>query len=443
MSKTETRPRVLVIGADRYCLEACVRRDIDAVVVLGAKHWDDGLIEVPPPLRMLLVDDQSSAEGILAAVYRAGLGDVAWDAVHTGDEYALVAASLLARHYGCPTIGPATAVRFRDKAVQKRTVASAGIPTAKATLIEDVYDVSGIDELPYRRAVLKPVAGAATARTTVVNSVEELRARSREYAAARIPERVFLLEEFVDGDEWIVDGVLFDGELLFGAVGTYGVPCLTLIEENLPLSVMRFDPETDASAYHKAVPFARAALAALGLRNGVFHLELFHDPRTGELTFGECGARRGGGLTHEELQAKFNVHLGECALLCSLGRRPELNVKQRPDVIGMGFLAGRPGVLVRCPTPAQLMELPGVEFARIEAAYGTRFGGGVTNTLQRAGQVMIAADSADELAGRLAEVNAWFADRVVTVPDGARPREARAWQREVWPQDDFRDTMWR
>lgn len=440
---TEPRPKVLVIGTDRYCVDACVRFDIDATFLVGAETWDDGLIEVPERFRVLPVDDQASAEGILAALHRAGLGDVTWDAVHTGDEYALVAVSLLAQHLGCRTIGPVTAMHFRDKAVQKRTVAAAGLRAARTTVIEDIFDVSGIEELPYPCAVLKPVAGAATTMTTVVGSVEELRARSREYAAERIRERIFLLEEFVGGDEWLVDGVLFDGQLLFCGVATYAVPCLTTVRDNLPVSMRRFDPETDKWAYDKAVPFTRTALAALGLRYGVFHLELFHDAQTGELTFGECAARRGGGMIHEEVQAKFNVHLGECALLGSLGRRPEINVKLRPEAIGTGYLPGKPGTLLDCPTSAQLLELPGVEFARVESPRGTRFAGRAASTDQRLGQVLIAAETPDQLDSRFAEVRAWFAERVVTVPDGVRARELRSWQREIWPHKDFGDTLWR
>lgn len=439
---TSRRPRVLVIGVDRYALEACERLDVDAVVVVGAATWDHGLITVPERLRRILVDDQTSPEQVLAGLHRAGLGEHAWDAVHTGDEFSLVAASLLAEHLGCPTIGPHTAVRFRDKSVQKRILREAGLPVARTTVVEDILDVSAIAELPYQKAVLKPVTGAGTARTTVVSSVDELRARSREYAVDGVTQRVFLLEEFVEGEEWIVDGVLHDGELLFCTVGAYAQPCLTAVTHNQALSTRRFGGEADAWVLDRAVPFAEKAVRALGLRAGLFHMELFHDGATGRLTFGECGARRGGAATHEEVLAKFGVHLGECALLCSMGRRPAINVKERPEAFGCGYLSAPPGVLVSCPDPARLVELPGVEFARIEEPYGTRFDGDVATTSQRLGIVLVAAETQDEVDQRLTEVRAWFAERTVTVPDRVRPRELRAWQRRTAPESDFRDTLW-
>jgi hypothetical protein len=145
---------------------------------------------------------------------------------------------------------------------------------------------------------------------------------------------------------------------------------------------------------------------------------------------------------HEELQAKFGVHLGESAVLCAAGRRPDLAVKVDHRVIGGGFLTGRPGTLLRCPTPAELCARPGVLFARIERPYGTRIAADLAGTNTRVGQCLVAADSPDEFYQRLAEVRAWFDERLVVLPDKAINRDLRAWQRETWPDADFSDTMW-
>ena len=439
---TGQRPSILMLGTDRYAMRACLKHDIDAVVVWGPGGRDNGFVDVPEGLRVLPVDDQSSVEAILMALHRAGLAGHRFDGVQTTDEYALVTASLLAAHLGCDFLDPGTAVHFRDKSLQKKRVRAAGLKAARATVIDDVHDVSGITELPYAKAVLKPIAGAGTTRTSVVESVDELRARSAEYRKAQTKQRTFALEEFVTGDEWTADGILFDGELLFCSFATYGEPCVTTVSEGRPLSLRRFDPDRDKAVYDLGLPVVRGALEALGLRNGVFHMELFHDRETGELAFSECAARRGGVLVHEELQAKFQVNLAENAVLCAIGRRPEPQVKTDPRVIGGGFLMGRPGTLVQCPTPAEIVARPGVLFARVERPYGTRVVGELSNTNQRIAQCLIAADSEEEFARRLAEVRAWFDGQVVVLPDVLTNRERRDWQRETWPDADFGDTSW-
>jgi hypothetical protein len=436
------RPLVLILGTDKYILQAAQRLDVEVVVAWGSGAYDYGLQEVPPGMTTIRVDDVANPESILMALHRAGLADRRFDAVQTSDEWAVITAGVLASYLGCRGTDPATGVYFRDKSLQKRRVAAAGVATAATTVIEDIYDVSAFTTLPYARGVLKPVAGAATARTSIVESVAQLQAASLAYRRTGVAQRTFVLEEHVGGDEWVADGIVFDGEVLFCAMGTYGAPCLTVVDQELPLWLRRFDPETEAWAYSRGEPVVRRALSALGLRDGVFHMEFFHDPATGELTFSECAARRGGALVHEEMLAKFNVHLGEAALLCALGRRPEPAVKIRPGVIGGTYLMGRPGTLFRCPSPADLTALPGVEYARIEFPAGGQFAPGVGSTNQRVGQVLVSADSESALIRRFDEVREWFDERLLVAPHDATMRDRRAWQHRIWPDADFRDHPW-
>ncbi|MFD5343738.1 hypothetical protein ACFWJY_08205 [Streptomyces anulatus] len=437
----DNRPLVLMLGSARYVPQACVRLGVDAVVVSGADERDEGGTPIPEGLTVLPVDDQTSPEAVLAALHRSGLADRTFDAVVTTDEFALVCAGLLAEHLGCRAIDPRTALRFRDKYLQKRVVAAAGVDTARVTLIDDVHDTTGLTELPYRRAVLKPVAGAATAFTGVVNGIDDLHAASRRYRAARTAARTFVLEEFVGGSEWIADGVVFGGEVLFWSLGTYGDPCLTAVERGLPLWLRRFDPDTESWQYEAAEPVVRRALDALGLTDGVFHMELFHDPGTGRVVFSECAARRGGALIHEETLAKFGVDLAEAMLLCALGTRPRINVKARPETIGTAYFSGRPGTVLDVPTAEQLTALPGVEYARVDIRIGTTWDAGARSTDQRAAQVMVAAASEADLLRRFTELRAWFDERLVVVDPRATGRELRDGQR-VAPATGARVAPW-
>ena len=443
----EHRPRILMLGTDRYAMQACLRHDIDAVVICGPGGRDNGFVPVPDGLCALPVDDQSSVEAIMMALHRAGLADRQFAGIQTTDEWALVTGSVLAPHLGCDFLDPTTAVHFRDKSLQKRRVRAAGLKATQVTVIDDVHDMSGLlagmDELPYPKAVLKPIAGAAAVRTSVVDSLDALRAQGEAYRRAKTKQRTFVLEEFVTGDEWVADGFVFDGELVFCSLGTYASPCLSTVSQGQALSIRRFDPDRDQAMFALGLPVVRGALRALGLRSSVFHMELFYDPQTGDVTFSECAARRGGGLVHEEMQAKYGVNLGESAVLCAVGQRPEPPAKIDPRVIGFGFLMGRSGTLVRCPSPAEITARPGVLFARVERPYGAHLSGEIAGTNDRIAQCLIAADSEQEFTKLLAEVRAWFDERVVVIPDGAINRELRALQRDCWPDADFSDTVWR
>ncbi|MEV7026414.1 hypothetical protein [Kitasatospora sp. NPDC093558] len=439
--ENESPVRILLVGPDRYGMRACVRLGLQTTVVWGAASWDQGHIAIPDEVTVIRVDDHTSAESVLMALDRAGLTS-SFDAVYSTAEDALVMVGLLAAHLGLPALPPEVAVRFRDKSVQKREVGAAGVATAGSAVVDDVHDVSGITELGFAKAVLKPVAGVATERTSVVSSPADLQRRSEEYRRQGTAQRTFILEDFVRGEEWIADGVLFEGELLFCALGRYGDPCLTAVDTGRPLNYRHFDPDDESWAYDRALPVITASLAALGLRDGIFHMELFHDPGTGALTFGECAARRGGGLMQEVVHAKFNVDLAQCAIQVALGRRPALDVKIRRAVVGGSHLTAGPGLLLDCPTVDQVMARPGVEFARIERPVGGRTPA-VAGTDHRIGQFMVAADTADELQQRFAEVWDWFGPQVRIVPEGLTPRELRGLQSTLRPGVRFGDTLWR
>ncbi|HEX6468457.1 MAG TPA: hypothetical protein VF069_05125 [Streptosporangiaceae bacterium] len=451
-------PRVLLVGLDRYGMRACVRLGLDTVVVCGGPSWDAGVVAVPDGVRVLRVDEHSSPEAVLMALHRAGLGERgAFDAVYTSDEWSLVMVSLLARHFGVRGLSPRTAVRFRDKTLQKQVVRDAGVAAARTMLIEDIHDLSGASAVRepafwrdlgrgFGRAVLKPVAGAATARTSIVTSADDLVARARDYREQRTAQRTFVLEEYVGGEEWIADGVVYDGELLFCAVGRYGDPCLTALGEGRPLTLRHFDPDAEAWAYRRALPVVAAALKALGLRDAPFHMELFHDPDTEAVTFSECAARRGGALIHEQVLVKFRVDLAEASVLAALGRRPDIRPAIRAGAVGSTYLTdpgGRSGILLGCPSAAELAALPCVEYARIERPVGARLAPGLASTNQRIGQCLVVADTVPRLAERLDTVRDWFAARLRILPDGLTPRQLRDLAYGSGPGGAAEDAHWR
>ncbi|GAA2139256.1 hypothetical protein GCM10009760_21270 [Kitasatospora kazusensis] len=423
----DPKPTVLILGTDRYLLRACERHDVDAVLVCGSLSWERGLLDLPGSMTVLRVDDQNDLEAVLAALHRAGLGNRAFDAVLTNDEWSLVTAGALARLLGCRGIDPTVALHFRDKYLQKERVRAAGVRTARSTVIEDIYEVDA-EAMRFERAVLKPVAGAGTARTSLIGGAADLRNRSEEYRAQRIHGRTFVLEEFVPGDEWVVDGVVVDGRVVFTAVGRYLVPCLDVVDRRLPLSMWLFDPGTEAWAYELAGPLVQSAISALGLRDGVFHLELFHDPETGEVTFSECAARRGGGLTHEEVDCKFGVDLGEAALLCALGRDTRITPVVRPGVVGCSYVSTRPGTLVDSPSVAEVLAQANVEYVSVDQPFGTEFPEAYGTTSQKFGALLLLTDGEDEFATRTEELRDWFADRLVIAPTHGTARELRLWQ---------------
>jgi biotin carboxylase/acyl carrier protein len=433
-------PALLLLGLDRYTLRACVTEGIPAVVVCSHTSWDRGSIEVPQQIPVLRVDDQRNAESVLSALHRAGLADGGLRGLQTSHEESVVTAAVLGRALGLNALPVPAAVALRDKSVQKSRIRAAGLRTARCRVIEDLAAVDGTPMRDFARAVLKPIAGSATRRTTFLESEADLLAQAAQVRGASEPARSYLLEEAVTGDEWLADGVVHRGELRFLALGRYQEPLLRMLNTDTPLIMYRLDPVGDADAYTRVEPVVRTALTALGLDDGVFHMELFVDDETGHVTFSECAGRRGGGLIQEEVHLKYGVDLGRAAVRVAADLDPDL----RPDVltatVGSTMISGPGGTLVSCPTPAELMTQPGVEFARLHAAYGTTLGSGRGSTTERIAETLIVADSADGVLHRADGIRRWFLDRTVVVPTRPTGRELRFWQARHWPDRARVDT---
>jgi hypothetical protein len=424
---------LLNIGVDRYVLRACARHAAQTVALCPPGHWDFGPTVPSKGVRVLRADDLSSPESVMGALHRAGLGDHRFDALHTDDEFALVSAGLLARVLGCVGIDPMVALNFRDKVLQKRKLHQAGISTAATTVIDDIHDVTHLAEANINRSVLKPLSFVGTGYTSTVSSYEDLAAQSRVLRSADLARRTFVLEEFMDGEEWVANGIVHDGEVLFLSLSTYGEPCLTALTEQRPLWARVMDPDDEAWAYARAEAVVKASLEALGMSSGVFHMELFHNEETGTISFGECAARRGGGLTQEQILHKFNVDLAEAGVLCAMGKRPDLNVKVRPGYVGYTHLLGRPGTLMSYPSVKELEGQPGVLYARYEHPLGSRLPESIEFIGQSFGLVLLTAASKDELVDRVASTRSWVDERLVVADPRLTFREHRLWHESQWP----------
>ncbi|WP_331728534.1 ATP-grasp domain-containing protein [Streptomyces sp. NBC_00158] len=421
-----SRLRPLFVGVDRYVLRACGLRGIPAVVVYGPYWRDSGIPDLPDCVTAVFVEDECSAEAVLTALTRAGLGEERFASVSTTNEYALINVAVLAKALGAPGIPPAVAVRFRDKFAQKEAVRARGIRTARAFVLEDIHDEE-IPELPFEAGVIKPVTGAATRQTATVRSTDELRKTVRRFRSEAGSARTFVVEEFQRGDEWLVDGVVHDGEVRFMSVAEYTDTCLAVVESQATMQDRRFDPTTEEWAFRLAEPVVRAALEALELTDGIFHMELFH--HEGEVSFSECAARRGG-FVQEQVEAKFGVDLGDAALSLALGEAPDVTADVRPGIVGGTYITTSPGLLLAVPSRDEVMSLPDVEYVLLGHLVGASLPAN-SDTTKRIGEVVITTDTLEEFHKRSQEVLAWFADRITVIPAGIKRRDLHRMQSEL------------
>jgi biotin carboxylase len=395
--------RTLVLGSVRGSA-ATLRGLDDWCTVVGPSGWR----RVDPALDRVEayreVCDVASVEEALLVLERRGDRAQGFTEVVGLTEDTIVPAAVLAELFGASGVQVRTAVRLRDKELQKRAIRAAGLRVA------DSCEVPALDDSALDRAerllpgVIKPVAGMAAAATAYVDDALALRRERETMRAARIPS--VLVESRIAGRELFVDGVVQDGRLVVAGVSAYGQPLLE-INSGWFIDAMQFDPGAHREIYDDVLPFAESAVAALGHRDGVLHLELFRDEQ-GMLTFGECGGRPGGCMVVETFNAKFGVDLVRAAIDAARGVAVVAPRPRAERLFGWTLLPAPPGWVRALPDPVALRRLPGVEQVVLEVGEGAVMGDMRNDSTTRAGMALVSGSDLDELQSRLSAVAAAF-----------------------------------
>jgi hypothetical protein len=189
---------------------------------------------------------------------------------------------------GVDGMGGDVALRFRDKNLMKATLRDAGLPVARQALIRTAGDaLRFVAEVGYP-IVLKPVAGLGSRNTQRASSDDEL------YAALNLlmptPSAPIQAEEFVTGAEHTFETVFLGGAPVWRSSTAYLPGPLQVLENPWMQYCVLLPREADAPHIRAFEPVNAAALRALGLVDGLSHMEWFLRG-DGSVTIGEVGAR--------------------------------------------------------------------------------------------------------------------------------------------------------
>lgn len=358
---------------------------------------------------LIVVPDAGNAEYVLAGLERAGRDPGSFHAVCTNQELSLVTASIIGGMGGARCIPARTAVLLRDKPAQKAAIREAGLPVASCCVIDSLGDLTA--EARDYPVVVKRAGGCDTADTFAVRTAAE----AAELSASR-PGREgygpWAVEEFMHGAELEIDGVVRDGELVFLSISRYLRNLITIKDGNRYVGALVLSPDSHAGLYRQVRPFAAKALACLGHTDGIFHLEAFL--QGDRLAFSECAGRSGGGMIREAIREKFGVEIvGEWAR-ASLGVPHAIPARPASDLhFGWIHLITPPGRLVSVPGREQILGMPGVTIARMNARPGDVMKPNSTSSGTRAGGIIIAMDTEPTIESALMDVADWFYDTAV------------------------------
>ena len=189
---------------------------------------------------------------------------------------------------GLDGVSVEAARNFRDKARMKDVLRAAGLPCARHAECTSWGDAVAFAERTGFPLVLKPVAGAGAQATYRVDDGSAL-AQALELLQPS-PAAPVQVEEFVVGDEHSLETISIAGVPVWHSLTHYHPTPLEVLRNPWIQWVVVLPREVDHPRYDNIKQVGDAALAALGMRTGLSHMEWFRR-RDGSLAIGEVGAR--------------------------------------------------------------------------------------------------------------------------------------------------------
>jgi biotin carboxylase len=282
----------------RQCAEMGVKPTLLTVEKLHDADWPRESLE-----DLAFMPANLTREQILHTVCYMARGR-RFDRIVALDEFDLEVAAQIREHMRIPGMGVTTSSFYRDKLAMRTAARESGF------LVPEFSSVINYDDLREYMArvpapwLLKPRAEASALGIRKIHDPEQLW-RSLDELGDR--QSYFLLEQFVPGDIFHVDSIVWDGKVIFSAVHQYGRPPMQVMHEGGVFTTRTVDR---ASADWKSLTSLNQDLApSMGLARGVTHAEYIRAHADGRFYFLEIAARVGGAFISDLIAAATGVNL--------------------------------------------------------------------------------------------------------------------------------------
>jgi len=254
------------------------------------------------------------------------------DRVVALDEFDLENVAAIREHLRLPGMGLSTVHYFRDKLAMRAKAREAGI------LVPDFIQVLNYDDLrEFMRHVplpclLKPRAQASGIGMKKIHGSEELWPWLDQLGDNQSD---YLLEQFIPGSVFHVDGVVSEKQVLFAEAHAYGTPPLDVSHYG-GVFTTRTLPRDSADAITLKEIHAKL-VDGLGLMRGVTHTEFLKADSDHRFYFLEIAARIGGAYISNVVEAATSINLWRewAQLEVGAGKQPYQLPRRREDYAGV------------------------------------------------------------------------------------------------------------
>lgn len=220
------------------------------------------------------------------------------------DDFDVETAATLREHLRIPGMGETTARYFRDKLAMRVKARNAGILVPEFVHVlndEAIAQFAARVPAPW---VLKPRSSAAAIGISRIDRSDDLWPAVEALGDRR---SFFLLEQFIPGDVYHADSIVWEREILYHAAHRYGRPPMAIAHSGGVFTTRTLAADAEQSAPIAALN--REVLTTFGLVRGVTHTEFIHAHEDDRWYFLETSARVGGAFIVDVIEAASGLNL--------------------------------------------------------------------------------------------------------------------------------------
>jgi biotin carboxylase len=220
------------------------------------------------------------------------------------DEYEIETCALLREHLRLPGMGQTPTRFWRDKLAMRMKTRDAGVLVPEFVHVlnyDNLRDYMSLVPPPW---VLKPRTEAGAMGIKKLNDSEEL---WRTLDTLGDKQSYYLMEQFVPGEVYHVDSIVWENEIRFVSVQRYGRPPLSVSHDGGIFTTRTLDRESEEAVALQALN--QQVIGALGMKNGVTHAEYIHAYADGRFYFLEIAARVGGANISDMIEQATGINL--------------------------------------------------------------------------------------------------------------------------------------
>ncbi len=290
MTDSQRKPTILCISTyekGQLFLRELARLGCD-VVLLTVDKLKDADWPRESLSKLITMPEEMTPGQVLNTVSYMARG-IKFDRVVALDEFDLEVAALVREHMRLPGMGESATRFFRDKLAMRVRAQHHGLPVPEFSSVfnyDDLRSFLGSVPGPW---LLKPRTNASAIGIRKIEAPDQI---WPILDALGDLQSHYVLERFVPGEIFHVEGITWEGKVLFGAPYKYGKPPMQTMHQGGVFSTRALPKDSDDARQLSAIHVQ--LIEALGLSYGVTHSEFIKSDADGSFYFLETAARVGG-----------------------------------------------------------------------------------------------------------------------------------------------------